>query len=268
MKLNNETKGTALKKFNIDTNNGGIVKAVLESVKVDTVEYGADVKIETFRSKTVPRISFVFTSVGDPQGVKPSYYIHSYTAVEHTSDNVLNKSWKTEAIAAYIKHFHEALTERPLTEEEIKLAAFDLEEIDKNGSFVEHDVDTVIAAWQKFFNGVGVIFNGSGKNPKPLYKNDKGEAIILNMKLILSNNNGLVNNGDPGMPLFPGQGVIEKYVPQVKPSIKVEIAKGESITPVAPVKRTAPGAMGAPTGANVSADDIPDYLRGGSNMPF
>lgn len=267
MKLNNDVKGTSLKRFNIDTTNGGIVKGILESVKVDTVDFGTDVKIESFRGKSVPRIAFVFKSVGDPQGVKPSYYIHSYTAVEHTPDNVLNNSWRTQCIASYIKHFHEVLTERDLTDEEMKLANFDLVEVDENNSFVEHDADTVIAAWQKFFNGVAVIFNGAGKNPKPIYKNDKGEYITLNIKLILSTAKGAVNNGDPGMPLFPGQGTIEKYVPTVKTGLKVEIAKGESIIPIAPVKRPA-GIPGATPGANVTSDDVPDYLRQGGNAPF
>lgn len=259
-KINNETRSTSLKKFRpkVDVNNGLCVGA-LTDVNVSDVEIQTDSKFEYFRGHTVPRLNFVFESREDPKGVKPATYIQSFLPIEHSPETVDggDKEWKWDQLASMVKHIYLVFADREsLTKEEIDKLSVEFEDVDENGNFLEVEPDVVIDAYRKFFHNIESLFKNGDK---PIYKDASGKDVILWMKLIISFKGRNVNNGDPGFPNFPGEGVIEKKIKGVNPDLQINIAKGESITPKEPVAAVPPQ---APTGG-VATDskDVPSFMR-------
>ncbi len=271
-------RGAAVKKFTLDKNvNDGLVLLALEDVKVDTITLGDNTKEISFNGKELPRLSFIFRQANAQPGVRPAYYYHSFRPVEHTEDNVLNKQWKYNQIMDYITHFHHVFAGREdYTASELELANFPMEEINEKGEFIPQEADKVIAAWTTFFTGVAQMFNGYGKKPVVLYKKEDGSPKIVWAKLLLyetiKGKVTEVNNGDPGMPNFVGDGTIELYIKGIKSSLRIKLEKGESIDPAMRPVRTAP-ASNIPnnTSSTATEEDIPDYMRSassGTDVPY
>jgi hypothetical protein len=271
MKLNNSTKSTGLKLFKPNPNvKNGICTGYLEKVEVTETTISDDSPMSTLVGQQVPRLSFIFKSYGDPVGVKQSTYIHSYNIIEHTPENVDNP-WLSDAMASTIKHFHEVLSGREdMTDAEIKMVNWSLEETDAEGFFKEQPIEKVIESWNKFFNGVALLFNGKGDKAMPLYKDAKGAYKVLNMKLLLYANNKAVNQGSPGFTTRPGQGLIELYKQGAPSELFINVAKGESIVPRPPVPTPNGGMQGAMQGAipgatmptqGLAPSDIPNFAN-------
>lgn len=280
--INNDVQSTSRKKFILNPEiDGGISRAIVAKIEVATADIANDSKMTTFRGKKIPRLVIHFESTMDRPGVKTSYYDHAYLPYEHNPDNVMNKdnSWKFDSMAQTIKHLHEVLSGRGLTKEEVELMTFPINETE-NGSFVEIPVDDIIAGWTAWFNGICAVFNGGykvedDKTAPSLLINADSTPIPLFVKLLLYANNKEVNNGDPGLPMFPGEGVFQKILKDVPREIRVKIEKGESIVPkvktaTAAANRSIPGVSNTPgTGTVVKEEDIPDYLRGtNTDVPY
>jgi hypothetical protein len=277
--INNDVQATSRKKFspNVMIDNG-ISRAIISGIEVTYADIENDSKMVTFRGKKIPRLVIHFESTMDKPGVKTSYYDHAYLPYEHNPDNVMNKknAWKFDSIAQMIKHIHEVLSERALIKEEVDLMSFPIIETE-NGSFVEQDVDTIISGWTQWFNGIAAVFNGGykigDKEAPSLLVNADGTTIPLHVKLLLYSNNNEVNRGDAGLPMFPGEGVIQKIKKDIPCELRIKIEKGESIvpkakTPLATSNKNIPGISA--TNTVVSDTDVPDYLKSGANtdLPY
>lgn len=268
--ISNEVQATSRKKFNPKpTVNNGLCIGSLTDVEVVMRDMQVDTKMTSFRGKAIPVINFHFQSELDAPGVKTAYYTHTFMPYEHVPVNVMDKNnaWKWDGMIAMIKHWHEVLGDnRPLNEEEVKLMQFNLVE-KENGTFKEQPIDEVIKAWTAFFNGVAAVFKGGYKIGKDvtapsMLQDLNGKAIVLWLKLLLYSNGKEVNNGDPGITIFPGEGVMCKLRQGVAPEVRIKTEKGESIIPMVRVNKTAAAMPTAnATGVTVPESDIPDFMK-------
>ena len=260
--INNETRGAAQKKFKpVPELNGGLCIGALVDVSITDAIIKPDSPMESFRNMTVPRLNFVFESRLDPPGVKPAIYVHSYLPIEHTPSSVSTTDggdWQWRSMSSGIFHMREVLVDgAALTPEQEAELAVDFPDVDASGMYLPCDSEAVVAAYRKFFEGVVKLFK---PGDKAIYKDINGKDIILWIKLLLDINGKKMNNGDYGFALFPGEGYIEKFKQNIKPSLSINIAKGENIVPVATLK--APTAVGKVAGGTtVKQDDVPDFLK-------
>lgn len=84
--------------------------------------------------------------------------------------------------------------------------------IDMNAS-----IDDRISQWKKFCEFFVNAFN-KGNEDKPVYKNDKGEDIIVWIKLVAK----YPENKYLAVPTFVGEGYVERYVEGKRPSIEIK----------------------------------------------
>ena len=241
--INKETRSTSIKKFIPDAAvNDGLVKGVLIAVEKREAEIKIDSNWEVFRGMKVPRLSFVFEEFDNDKDQEPCRYIHSFLAYPLDPSKSEKDDWQWNQLSQTLKHFIDVFTEDKFLDEYVPLLELD----DTNT-----DVDAQIKAWDNFMDGVVTIFNGDGKKLPKLV----GKKVW--MKLLLTFKNNKVNNGDFGMPSYPGDGVVELYTDKKKPNLRINITKGESIT-VTPYK--APDAM-ADISNNASTGDMPSFMK-------
>lgn len=219
---------------------------------------------KSFKGKAIPRISFVFQGVTDDKG-EGGIYIQSFNAVPLKQDK-----WKYDQISSYGKTFMDTfVNELPL------------EVADKAWDAYEHmlalpidgvtDVDVLLGLYDTFFKNLAKVFNGGevviGETTHVLPAitlNADGEPIPLWIKLLLYAGTRVVNQGNFGMPIFPGDGIIEVYRQGIEPNIKVNIAKGESIKPRETVAGPTAGPSAVPPSAKGTAPNAggtPDFLK-------
>ena len=264
--INNETRSTSLKKFKPKPEiYNGLCLGALTDVSVTEAEVKVDSNMETFRGHTIPRLNFVFESRNDPKGVKKSTYIHSYLAIEHTPESLVDGTdggaWRWNQLSQTVKHLLDVFRDyKPLTPEEVKMLMVDFED-EKDGVFVEQPTEVVIEAYTKFFNNIVQLFNPGGK---AIYKDANGKDRIIWMKLLLDINGRPVNNGDYGFSGYPGEGLIELYQDKVPSSLSINVAKGENIIPRAMANRTASGKPGVKVQDIPIPDNeaVPSFMRG------
>lgn len=274
--ISNDVQATSRKKFVLNPDvNGGIPQGALVDVEVTLADIANDSKMTSFRGHKIPRLVFHFESANDGVGVKTAYYDHAFLPVEHNPENVMNvkaNGWKFDSIATYVKHLHEVLTERNLTPEEAKLMTFNLVE-KENDLFKDQPVEEVIKAWTGFFNGIVSVFKGGYKvkdtTAPCIYTDVNGVKLPLWIKLLLYVNGQPVNNGDPGFPLFVGEGIFQKIKTGVARELRIKVEKGESIKPIPKASKVIPGSNipGAGVGTPVRAEDVPDFMKN-NDIPY
>jgi len=187
-----------------------------------------------FRGLEVPSLNIVFTQADAPTGVEPAKYIHNFRAVEE--NNPKRESYES-GMMQMMYHLATSIIGRDLTDAEFNTLSLDIEE----GATPEQ----VLAAYGKLFNAVKAIITIDTK--------DK-----FWLKLLLYNNGVKVNKGNFGLPMFvPSSGIIERYVKGIEPSLEIEIAKGESITPKEEDAQL-PTQNGA---APIKQADVPSYMK-------
>ena len=154
------------------------------------------------------------------------------------------------------------LNGRELNEEEAAALELSYTDFDENGEYVPVDVNDVIAGWKTVFENFANMLN-EGNNGASYIKDKNGKDIPLWMKLIRYTKSKkewkAVNNGELAFPAFVGEGCIEKFVPNVLPSIRLNAIK-EAIHPMNIEKPKTPnlgiagGAGSAPAMGGVSFD--------------
>lgn len=265
--ITNETRSASQKKFKPNPRaNEGLCIGALVDVNVTTADIAADSPMTTFQGKKIPRLNFVYESRGDKPGVRKSFYIHFYLAIEHTPDSIIagkdGGAWRWDQLSQMVKHQLEVFREYvPFTDEEVAKLALDFVD-EEDGVFVEQEADVVIAAYTKFFNNIVSLFKPADK---AIYQDDKGVCKVIWLKLLLDIKGRPVNGGEYGFSGFPGEGVIELYRKDVKPSLTIKLPKGENIIPMAATPKNAP-VSNATTGSmpTESAEEVPDFLGGGA----
>jgi len=269
--INSETRSTSATPFIPDSKIlNGLNLGSLTEVTVGEAVITDKSPMELFRGMTIPTINFVFK--GTAKGGKQQLYVNSFMAWDTTDDSKDGMAW--DSISATVKHFAEVLKREAIGEE---LNDLDYKLLQLGDAT---DAEGICKDFKSFFTNIATLFNGGTVNkhkyPSLLVKDDK--PIKLWIKLLLyteSKKKGRVevNKGAPGMPFYPGEGLIEVYVKGVEPTLRINISKGESIIPVAKVTNRA--VAGNPMGnagsspspgvgsgdANNGSDEIADWMK-------
>lgn len=251
--ISKETKSTGLIQFRLDPKapNGGLSLGYLDKVKVTEAEYKADSKVELFRGTKVPRLNFVFR--GLESGSNNPTYIHAFNAYDVTNESTEEKAW--DSLSQTVKHFAEVLKGSELTDDEYKLLVLD---------YKDDSREEVVKGFTTFFNNIVLLFEGGKVGnktyPSLIRKDDK--KIKLWLKLLLYLNGKEVNQGNPGMPFYPGEGLIEVFVDRIQPKLRIRIEKGEDIEAKKRVVRPAVPILGMEGNAGSPAPNAPS-----SSMP-
>lgn len=271
MGISKDTRGANTLKFKpLPEVYGGLCLGYLKEITIGEADFKEDQKgdFAEFAGKSVPTINFVFAGVQTSSAEGEAIYIHSFKPMPIIPGNG-KYDWFYDSMFQTIKHFIDVYSNKnflPAYEDLLFL------EIDtENGMPFE----AMVEAYNKFFSGIITVFNGNGTDLPCLFRTASNEGVLVWLKLLLYNNKGEVNNGNPGFGNYPSDGFIELYRKDVMPSLSIAIQKGESIIPRekqdkkanAPAATTtgAPTAPGAPTPPAAGAS-IPSFMTGGAKQ--
>lgn len=293
--ISNETRATSRLKFDDvrDANKAnGLFQGHLESVEVKDITIGEETTgMPSFNGMTVPKLILTFAS-NHPAVAERRYVSMQFLPAESNVDTIPNgsKAWQVDRIMAYLKHLLDVylLKGKPMSEEQEDALTLAFEDFDDNGEYVSVDPTEVINGWRVLFENFANIMN-TGKDGKPIYVTADGKIIPIWMKLLRFTKNkgqwkpveGGNRAGDLAFPGFVGEGVIELFVTNKAPILKVDATKekiavmGIAKTPTNPA---APGMPGAPMGGvpagfgdGMGADNgspIPAFPGAGEDLPF
>lgn len=242
--ITKDTRGASIKKMVPSPEvNGGLSIGTLTSVDLGIAKIGEDSSYVSFRGMEVPRITFVFTEKVSDANKEPGMYFHSYTAYPDSYKD--EDAWRWDAMAQTVKHFIDVFSADEFKDEYADLLLLDI----KEGMEVADEVK----AWEGFFKGVKTIFDGHKSKGLPkLVEKD------VWMKLIMDIKGKQVNRGDFGLSSYPGDGIVELYSETAKPTIRINVAKGENIIPK---EYKEPTSLDAPGGAAPTGDKMPDFMK-------
>ena len=261
--ISRETRGVATPKFKpTHDKNEGLNLATVE-VRVDEKMSKEDTKQTAFIGLEVPQLVFVFKQA-DADGVEPAQYIHSFRPIDYTDDTTTEEAKDNieEANMEMMNHFMTVMSNRSLTDAEYDSLALDFgmsDVKDAEGNlipFEPHEVEgkVVLEQYRKVYTALMTI----------IQSNKKLVTQRLWLKLLLYIKNSIVRGGAAAIPLYVGDGFIEMAKSGVAPTLSINIAKRESITPR--VVEVAAQAGAAPVGAppvagaaQVGAPAIPQW---------
>lgn len=293
--ISNETRATSRLKFDDvrDANKAnGLFQGHLESVEVKDITIGEETTgMPSFNGMTVPKLILTFAS-NHPAVAERRYVSMQFLPAESNVDTIPNgsKAWQVDRIMAYLKHLLDVylLKGKPMSEEQEDALTLAFEDFDDNGEYVSVDPTEVINGWRVLFENFANIMN-TGKDGKPIYVTADGKIIPIWMKLLRFTKNkgqwkpveGGNRAGDLAFPGFVGEGVIELFVTNKAPILKVDATKEKiavmdiAKTPTNPAVLGMPGAPmgGVPAGFGdgMGADNgspIPAFPGAGEDLPF
>lgn len=293
--ISNETRATSRLKFDDvrDANKAnGLFQGHLESVEVKDITIGEETTgMPSFNGMTVPKLILTFAS-NHPAVAERRYVSMQFLPAESNVDTIPNgsKAWQVDRIMAYLKHLLDVylLKGKPMSEEQEDALTLAFEDFDDNGEYVSVDPTEVINGWHVLFENFANIMN-TGKDGKPIYVTADGKIIPIWMKLLRFTKNkgqwkpveGGNRAGDLAFPGFVGEGVIELFVTNKAPILKVDATKEKiAVMDIAktPTNPAVPGMPGAPMGGvpagfgdGMGADNgspIPAFPGAGEDLPF
>lgn len=293
--ISNETRATSHLKFDDvrDANKAnGLFQGHLESVEVKDITIGEETTgMPSFNGMTVPKLILTFAS-NHPAVAERRYVSMQFLPAESNVDTIPNgsKAWQVDRIMAYLKHLLDVylLKGKPMSEEQEDALILAFEDFDDNGEYVSVDPTEVINGWRVLFENFANIMN-TGKDGKPIYVTADGKIIPIWMKLLRFTKNkgqwkpveGGNRAGDLAFPGFVGEGVIELFVTNKAPILKVDATKEKiAVMDIAktPTNPAVPGMPGAPMGGvpagfgdGMGADNgspIPAFPGAGEDLPF
>lgn len=293
--ISNETRATSRLKFDDvrDANKAnGLFQGHLESVEVKDITIGEETTgMPSFNGMTVPKLILTFAS-NHPAVAERRYVSMQFLPAESNVDTIPNgsKAWQVDRIMAYLKHLLDVylLKGKPMSEEQEDALTLTFEDFDDNGEYVSVDPTEVINGWRVLFENFANIMNTS-KDGKPIYVTADGKIIPIWMKLLRFTKNkgqwkpveGGNRAGDLAFPGFVGEGVIELFVTNKAPILKVDATKEKiAVMDIAktPTNPAVPGMPGAPMGGvpagfgdGMGADNgspIPAFPGAGEDLPF
>lgn len=293
--ISNETRATSRLKFdNVrDANKAnGLFQGHLESVEIKDITIGEETTgMPSFNGMTVPKLVLTFAS-NHPVANERRYVTMQFLPAESNVDTIPNgsKAWQVDRIMAYMKHILDVylLKGKPMSEAQEDALTLAFEDFDDNGEYVSVDPTEVINGWRVLFENFVNIMN-TGKDGKPVYTTADGKIVPVWMKLLRFTKNkgqwkaieGGNRAGDLAFPGFVGEGVIELFVTNKAPILKVDATK-EKIAPMdiskTPTTPAVPGMPGAPMGgvpagftdsaSAVNAGPIPAFPGAEEDLPF
>lgn len=279
-------RGTQRLKFTEKDANrqNGLFEAHLDNVDVSMIKIGDDrTGMPSFNGLEIPKLRFTFAS-NDSSPLKRKYVTLSFNAVESNVNTIPGKTeaWKVDQVFNWIQHIIKVyvckgkeLTD-VLTLEQLASLDLPFVDYDENGDYIPVEAETVIAGWKSLFESVAAILN-TGKDNTPYYMHD-GKFIPVWIKLIRCVKNAKkgwqnVSNGDLAFPTFIGEGCVEFIIPNVAPSIHLDLVR-ESIMPkVVEDKPKAPNMPGAPAMPGMGIGGVMDSgvastMQNIGGMPF
>lgn len=293
--ISNETRATSRLKFDDvrDANKAnGLFQGHLESVEVKDITIGEETTgMPSFNGMTVPKLILTFAS-NHPAVAERRYVSMQFLPAESNVDTIPNgsKAWQVDRIMAYLKHLLDVylLKGKSMSKEQEDALTLAFEDFDDNGEYVSVDPTEVINGWRVLFENFANIMN-TGKDGKPIYVTADGKIIPIWMKLLRFTKNkgqwkpveGGNRAGDLAFPGFVGEGVIELFVTNKAPILKVDATKEKiAVMDIAktPTNPAVPGMPGAPMGGvpagfgdGMGADNgspIPAFPGAGEDLPF
>jgi len=226
--INKETRTASSPKFKprMDKHNG--LNLVTVSVSITESEGKESSKQLAFIGLQIPSLLFTFTQA-DADGAEPAKYIHSFRPIDYTDDTttIEDKDNIESANLEMIYHFMLPIVGRDLTDAEFDTLVLDFGTTkDKNGSIIYTDPSTVsgdviLNAYRKFYNAVLAIILTNTKLSKERFW----------LKLLLYIKSKAIRNGSPAIPMYVGDGFLERAAANKESSLTIAIAKGESIIP-------------------------------------
>lgn len=246
--ISNETVGTTRLRFShTDAKPNGLFVGHLEDVQLSKVDIKEDsAGMPSFRGIELSRLVLTFAS-NDEDKSKRRYQTLSFMPVESNVNTIPGgkEEWKITRIFNYLKHILDVFVLRgqAMTPEMEEALALDFVDFDENGEYSTVAPEVVAAGWNKLFANFFNLFN-TAKDGAPAWKTKDGKFIPLWIKLvryIKSGKNGWteVDRGNLSFPTYPGEGVIEIYVQNVAPTIKLDATR-EAIRPMNIEKKKAP----------------------------
>ena len=261
--ISNETVGTTRLRFShVDAKANGLFVGHLDDVQVTKVDIKEDsAGMPSFRGIELSRLVFTFASNEEDKS-KRRYQTLSFLPVESNVNTIPGgkEEWKITRIFNYLKHILDVYVLRgaPMTAEMEDALALSFEDFDENGEYVSVDPKVVAEAWNKLFENFFNLFN-TAKDGGPAWKTKDGKAIPIWFKLlryIKSGSKGWteVDRGNLAFPTYPGEGVIEIFIQNTTPTIKLDATR-EAIKPMNIEKNKKPNLTipGNPGGVDMSA---------------
>lgn len=238
--ISNETVGTTRLRFShTDAKPNGLFVGHLDDVQLTKVDIKEDsAGMPSFRGIELSRLVFTFAS-NEEDKAKRRYQTLSFLPVESNVNTIPGgkEEWKVTRIFNYLKHILDVyvLRGQTMTAEMEDALALSFEDFDENGEYVAVDPNTVAAAWNKLFENFFNLFN-TAKDGAPAWKTKEGKPITVWFKLlryVKSGKNGWteVDRGNLAFPTYPGEGVIEVFVQNTAPTIKLDATR-EAIKPM------------------------------------
>lgn len=245
LKINKDTRSTSAKRFICSPefgNKTGLCRGIIESVEVKTYKPKEDSKQSSFEGLEIPRLEITYIQKKENEG---GYHKQSFNAIEFKdlfeetdgkdkNGNVIKRgdpTWMVRNIFSWVKHIIEAITKEPLR---VEFSMTDVKGKDLN---IDKPLDgaATIAAFNKIFTEIVTYLNGGIiKGARPIYK-DK----LFWLKMLMADSRGTINKqGNAVLPNFvPADGALELVEDGVKPYMRINIAKGESVVARASINK-------------------------------
>lgn len=260
--ISNETVGTTRLRFShTDAKQNGLFLAHLEDVQLTTVDIKEDsAGMPSFRGIELNRLVLTFASNEEDKS-KRRYQTLSFMPVESNVNTIPGgkEEWKVTRIFNYLKHILDVYVLRgsAMTPEMEDALALNFEDFDEQGEYSQVAPETVAIGWNKLFANFYQLFS-TAKDGAPAWKTKDGKFITVWLKLIRYIKSGQkgwteVDRGNLSFPTYPGEGVIEIFVQNTPPTIKLDATR-EAIRPMNIEKNKKPNLQ------------IPGAMAGGVDM--
>lgn len=246
--ITNETVGTTRLRFShVDAKPNGLFVGHLDDVQITKVDIKEDSSgMPSFRGIELSRLVFTFAS-NEEDKTKRRYQTLSFLPVESNVNTIPGgkEEWKVTRIFNYLKHILDVyvLRGQPMTAEMEDALSLGFEDFDEQGEYVVVDPKTVADSWNKLFENFFNLFN-TAKDGAPAWKTKDGKFIPIWIKLIRYIKAGQkgwveVDRGNLSFPTYPGEGVIELFIQNTAPTIKLDATR-EAIKPMNIEKKRTP----------------------------
>lgn len=212
----------------------GLFLGHLDSIELKSILVGEDkTGMPSFNGLEIPRLILTFAS--NEEDVNKRHYITlSFNAVESNALTIPGKKeeWKVNAVFDWLKHILNVyvLNGRELTEEEEINLSLPFTDFNENGEYEPIDAEIVINGWKQLFeNFISMMYGGNKDGAAPVFKTKDNKIIPIWMKLLryIKGKKGWqpITNGELSFPTFIGEGCIEKYKPNVLPTLRIDKLK-------------------------------------------
>lgn len=246
--ITNETVGTTRLRFShVDAKPNGLFVGHLDDVQITKVDIKEDsAGMPSFRGIELSRLVFTFAS-NEEDKTKRRYQTLSFLPVESNVNTIPGgkEEWKVTRIFNYLKHILDVyvLHGVAMTAEMEDALSLNFEDFDENGEYVSIDPKIVADGWNKLFENFFNLFN-TAKDGAPAWKTKDGKLIPIWIKLIRYIKAGQkgwveVDRGNLSFPTYPGEGVIELFIQNNAPMIKLDATR-EAIKPMNIEKKKTP----------------------------